>query len=193
MYIIYEMINSKFAQAEVNKDLVDNFKVRFNLETLVSFANAEESSTKQAFIIGREQDLKNMGVNNPQVVLKRREDYEACYPETIKYLTDNVFLSDQGAYYVNSMNEDGVVMPKEIQDKAFNKFLMKFPHDIKTYFEKHYLTTYHIVVSPTDPKRFHKNGIHYLNLLRTRQFNCPIMDERNSHILPLPIPILPFK
>jgi hypothetical protein len=166
------MSKTQVATADVNDDLMKMFKHCFNLETLVDLADEEEQTTKQKWIRKQKKKLKELGVESTkEVLLKKRRDYEKAYPQTIEYLTNNIFLSDQGAYYINSVNEDGIVMPKEIQDQALNKFKAKFPNDIKTYFEKHCLKVYHIVVSPTDPRIFQRKEINCLNLFQGYKFD----------------------
>ena len=170
---------SKVSNADCNNDFMKMFKHSFNLEILVDLADDEEITTKQKWIQKQKKKLKELGIDSKEVHLKKRRDYEKAYPKTIEYLTNNIFLSDQGTYYINAINEDGIVMPKEIQDQALNKFKAKFPNDIKTYFEKHCLKVYHIVVSPTEPRIFEKKGINYLNLFQGYKFDNK---ERNEKI-----------
>jgi len=168
------MKNTQISNAEVDDAVLERFTVRFNLEKFIEIFAKEEPNKLGVWYKEETEKQKQMGIKYPKVDMRefdRKENYEIYYPDSVKYLTQNVFLSQQGAYYVNSVNTDGAIIPTEMPDKSFSKFLAKFPLDMKTYFIKHYAKVYSLCVSPSDPKIFKKGDVDYLNLFQGYKFD----------------------
>lgn len=153
-------------EADVDEGFMKTFVESFHLKKLADLAEEEEDTIKRAYLQKKAQELQDMGVKNPKPILYKRQDYEKCYPKSIKYLNENIFMSDTGVYYMNSINQDGMVMPKEMTKEQLNNFKSKFPNDIRVYFEKHCLDVYHVVVNLEKPRIYEKNEISYLNLFQ---------------------------
>jgi hypothetical protein len=161
----------KIPEADVDEAFMNKFVERFNLKRLAELAEKEEKTTKHIYLKEKGRELFDQGVKNPKPRLGKGMEYEKCYPETIKYLNDNIFMSDKGVYYMNSISDDGLIMPKEMTKEQLTNYKNKFPDDIRVYFEKYNLDTYHVVVNQNKPKIYEVNGIKYLNLFQGYKFD----------------------
>lgn len=164
---------------DIDENLMKKFVERFSLKKLAELAEEEEETTKRVYTQKKCDELRDMGVKNPKPILCKSKEYELCYPKTIKYLNENIFMSDTGVYYISSTSDDGVIMPKEMTKDQLTNFKLKFPNDIRTYFEKYSLNVYHIVVNQQMPRIYEKNDVLYLNLFQGYKFDGK---QRNKEI-----------
>lgn len=171
------MPEQKVEVADVNEEYMNNFKECFSLQKLRELADDEEEKIKNPYIQKKMCDMQKQGFKG-KTSLYKKEEYELCYPKTIKYLKENIFMSDTAVFYINSMSADKAIMPKEMSKDQVNNYKTKFPEDIKVYFEKHYLDVYHVVINQNKPRVYEEESIKYLNLFQGYKFDGKVRDQK---------------
>ena len=155
-----EQFIGKYTQLYKDKELKRLYKNEVdNYETYINKKVSETLNTLKTKIRINENTVRS------EIIKKlETEDYEEMFPESTKYIKQNIFHGYDGVYYVLTKNSDGHILPFEYTQTNFiNTFGKYFPDHIKAWFNK-YSDKHTLVCDNTKPRTFTKDNSDFLNL-----------------------------
>src|ERR1022692_1598214 len=113
---------------EEKQTFISKFSIRFSVIELDKIYESEKDTKLKYLADKKSKHESDLGEGKVKCIGLKREDYEKCFPKSIKYIKDNILPSDTSSFfYVVNNDKDGNLKPFEFSKELMHHKLSKFP------------------------------------------------------------------